>query len=199
VEDLTRFFQVLVKTLQAGDPGRLTQPICLGEIRHTILPYRANRRALRLETSEDYELVLLRLCAGDGGLARLEATDVQARFVAEMGCTNPDLSLLDDHADALVLLDPEKLHLAPPADPHLAYAPPDQRVAPPSPVKQRILLSLAATSAGCGQCGGKLPADRPVKFCPQCGANQSVIRCKLCRSELEPGWRHCVNCGAAVA
>ncbi|MBA3316478.1 MAG: zinc ribbon domain-containing protein, partial [Gemmatimonadales bacterium] len=43
-----------------------------------------------------------------------------------------------------------------------------------------------------------LPVHRPVNFCPHCGQSQTRILCPQCRSEVEPGWRHCVNCGAAV-
>ena len=50
----------------------------------------------------------------------------------------------------------------------------------------------------CIYCGGSLPTHRPVNFCPHCGQSQTQILCPECRSEVEPGWRHCVNCGAAV-
>ena len=47
--------------------------------------------------------------------------------------------------------------------------------------------------------GGRLPTGRAVNFCPHCGQNQTLTLCPECRSEVEPGWRHCVNCGRAVA
>jgi len=50
----------------------------------------------------------------------------------------------------------------------------------------------------CLYCGGSLPTNRTVNFCPHCGQSQTQILCPECRSEVEPGWRHCVNCGAAV-
>jgi hypothetical protein len=50
----------------------------------------------------------------------------------------------------------------------------------------------------CPYCGGSLPTGRTVNFCPHCGQSQTQILCPECRSEVEPGWRHCVNCGAAV-
>ena len=89
MEDLSRFFRQMVRNLAATDPARLRRPLPLGEIRRTILPYRANRRALRLETSEDYELVLIRLCAGEGGFAHTEPDDVHAEFAAEALSSNP--------------------------------------------------------------------------------------------------------------
>ena len=50
----------------------------------------------------------------------------------------------------------------------------------------------------CLYCGGALPAHRAVNFCPHCGQSQTVALCAHCHGELEPGWRHCVNCGATV-
>jgi hypothetical protein len=51
----------------------------------------------------------------------------------------------------------------------------------------------------CRYCGGTLPSDRPVRFCPHCGERQTPAECPRCHSEVEPGWRHCVNCGTALA
>lgn len=50
----------------------------------------------------------------------------------------------------------------------------------------------------CGFCGGGLPANRAVNFCPHCGQNQTFTRCPECQSELELGWRHCIRCGHMV-
>ena len=58
--------------------------------------------------------------------------------------------------------------------------------------------SAVESGPSCLYCGGSLPVHRPVNFCPHCGQSQTQILCPECRSEIEPGWRHCVNCGAAV-
>jgi hypothetical protein len=50
----------------------------------------------------------------------------------------------------------------------------------------------------CLYCGDRLPADRPVRFCPHCGQRQAPPECPKCHSEVEPGWRHCVSCGAVL-
>jgi hypothetical protein len=57
---------------------------------------------------------------------------------------------------------------------------------------------LGEIAPSCIYCGGSLPTNRTVNFCPHCGQSQTQILCPECRSEVEPGWRHCVNCGAAV-
>jgi hypothetical protein len=58
VTELERFFRRLVANLAGSDPARLHRPIPLEDILESIVPYRSNRRALLLESSEDYELVL---------------------------------------------------------------------------------------------------------------------------------------------
>ena len=75
--DLQRFFRVLVRNLAATDPARLRRPLPLTDIRDTIVPYSANRRSLQLESSEDYELMLMQLCAGQEGFARTEPEEVR--------------------------------------------------------------------------------------------------------------------------
>ena len=50
----------------------------------------------------------------------------------------------------------------------------------------------------CLYCGGTLPGDRPIRFCPHCGQRQAPPECPQCHSDVEPAWRHCVNCGAAL-
>jgi predicted amidophosphoribosyltransferase len=37
-----------------------------------------------------------------------------------------------------------------------------------------------------------------VNFCPQCGQNLTRVQCPECKTELDRGWRHCVNCGATL-
>src|SRR3954470_5207489 len=103
--DLQRFFHVLVRNLAATDPARLRRPLPLTDIRDTIVPYRANRRLLQLDSSEDYELMLMQFCAGQEGLARTEPEDVRALLAAEIQSVNPDLAILHLYQDAVVCLE----------------------------------------------------------------------------------------------
>ncbi len=107
--DLERFFRRLVANLAATDPARLHRPIPLDDIRAAIVPYRTNRRALPLDSSEDYELVLLRLCAGEGGCVRTEPEEARARFAEELASPNPDLDVLRRFENVLVSLRSEPL------------------------------------------------------------------------------------------
>ncbi len=202
MEDLSRFFDLLVRNLAAVDPARLRHPLPLREIRETILPYRANRRALQLESSEDYELVLIRLCGGEGSFARTEPDDIQAKFAAEARNSNPDLTIVNRHEDATVILNEAQVTRTLGRDRELAFAPPDQRFASPASVEPAPTPDPPPTTplsaALCPACGGKLPLGRKVKFCPHCGEDQAVARCPQCQTQIDPSWRHCVSCGAAV-
>jgi hypothetical protein len=219
VTDVERFFRRLVNHLAATDPSRLRRPVPLDEIYRDILPYRANRRALELATSEEYELVLLRLCAGEAGLVRTEPEEARARFAQELRSANPDLDVLRSFEDVQVTFRAEPLMqaLEPLPSPRQAAAsqPPEPDVVLGS-AQFEVLQDLGEAepaefanpeepadhpiqpAPSCIYCGASLPTHRAVNFCPHCGQSQTRILCPECRSEIEPGWRHCVNCGAAV-
>jgi double zinc ribbon protein len=219
VTDLERFFRRLVANLAGSDPARLHHPLPLDDVQHSIVPYRSNRRALHLETSEDYELVLLRLCAGEGNLVRTEPEEARARFAEELQSPNPDLDVLRKVEHVVISLRSEPLARAldPEPDPDLPYAPPSTAAPPAPPIPGLDLPQLdaieplddleqepipeepVANGPHCLYCGDRLPPDRPVRFCPHCGQRQSPPECPHCHSEVEPGWRHCVSCGAALA
>ena len=227
--EVERFFRRLVSTLAAGDPGRLQGPLPLDDITGSILPYRTSRRALQLDTVEDYEAVLLRLCAGEGDLVWTEPEEARKRFVEESRTANPDLTVLYAFENVHLSLRPEPLLWALAPDPQVGREPPVRPTEPePVPVadaeEPALVLGAgqfevapltaellaeephepeepeaeAAVAPTCLYCGGSLPTNRTVNFCPHCGQNQTRILCPECRSEVEPGWRHCVNCGAAV-
>jgi predicted RNA-binding Zn-ribbon protein involved in translation (DUF1610 family) len=218
VTELERFFRRLVANLAGSDPARLHRPIPLEDILESIVPYRSNRRALLLESSEDYELVVLRLCAGEGGLVRTEPEEVRARFAEEAASINPDLHVLHKFEHVLVSIRSEPLAhvLGSEPDPDLPYAPPlaTQLLAgldlpaldplndldPIEPDASGVPDEApAADPPHCLYCGDALPGDRPVRFCPHCGQRQIPAECPRCHSDVEPGWRHCVSCGTALA
>lgn len=204
--DLQRFFQLLVRNLAASDPARLRRPLPLAEIRDSIVPYRANRRALQLESSEDYELILMRLCAGEAGLAITEPADVRWLFAGELQSPNPDLGLLHLHENVVVRLQPQPLAEALNPDPSRAFAPPEapETSVPEEPILPSLdslledSLAGASTATHCPQCGGRLPDHRIVNFCPHCGGVQVQTRCAACEAPVESGWQHCVTCGAPL-
>jgi hypothetical protein len=222
VSDVERFFRRLVNHLAATDPSRLRRPVPLDEIYRDILPYRANRRTLELATSEEYEMVLLRLCAGEGSLVQTEPEEARARFAQELRSANPDLDVLRAFEDVQVTFRAEPLMRV--LEPLPGHAPVSHLSAPEPEPEPDVVLGAAQfqvlqdleeaepadgeftgngeqaapPAPSCLYCGGALPPHRAVNFCPHCGQSQTRILCPECRSEVEPGWRHCVNCGAAV-
>jgi hypothetical protein len=95
-----------------------------------------------------------------------------------------------------------------PTEPAAAQAPPE-----PAPVSAPVETShqpeatamfeaaaspvagVAAHTGSCAFCASDLPLGRHVKFCPFCGADQSMQPCTACAEPLEPGWRFCIACG----
>jgi hypothetical protein len=215
VTDLERLYRRLVRQLAETDPARLHRPLPLDEIVNSLVPYRANRRAIGVDTSEEYELVLMRLCAGEGGLVRTEPEEARARFAEELGSANPDLAALHSFESVLITLRPEPLARALGSD-QTELEPEPAAVPPPALPEIPGLETLAELHdeilpdpepetfpepeppTRCAYCGGRLPSGRAVNFCPHCGQNQTVLLCVECRSEIEPGWKHCVSCGHAV-
>ena len=221
--EVERFFRRLVSTLAASDPARLQEPLPLDDITGSILPYRTHRRALQLDTVEDYEAVLLRLCAGESDLVWTEPEEARTRFVAESRSRNPDLTVLYAFENVQLSVRPEPLLWALAPDPRADDQPPASRRGP-EPVAEPVIIlgapelempsapeatdeapgedpvedTAEPTGPTCLYCGGSLPTGRTVNFCPHCGQSQTRILCPDCRSEVEPGWRHCITCGAAV-
>ena len=200
--ELERLFRQLVINLSALDPSRLREPLLLREIRDSIIPYRANRRALQLESSEDYELALMALCAGQGGLATSEPESIRLAFAEEIESPNPDLTLLQQHEHVALTLDPGAVaRVMTPPDPHESFAPPRSAEPEPEvpPKRHRPLQDAIRTQVHqCSRCRGSLPESRSVNFCPHCGFDLRRGYCPQCNAELEPEWRHCVSCGLAL-
>jgi hypothetical protein len=200
VTDVERLFRQLVANLGATQPARLRQPLLLADIRRTIVPYRANRRALQMESSEDYEVALMRLCAGEGGFARTGPDEVHDEFKREIGSPNPDLTLVEQRESAVVHLDPDAVMRIMSSNPELAYAPPakDRAAEPPAPAVAPSSPAPKKAAPHCHRCASALPAGRVINFCPHCGQNLARRHCPQCNTELEPDWKHCVSCGATL-
>jgi Double zinc ribbon len=55
------------------------------------------------------------------------------------------------------------------------------------------------TARQCAYCGGSLPANRKVNFCPHCGQPPlGELKCPACGSEVDVGWAYCIGCGRAT-
>ncbi len=124
--DLERLFRRLVDNLIAIDPARLHRPLALGDLLGSVMPYRTNRRSLQIDTVEDFEMLVLRLAAGEGGFVRLASDDVAQVFRDQLESPNPDLEVLREHARAELFLGTEPLAHALGPGPEEAYAPPEE-------------------------------------------------------------------------
>jgi Double zinc ribbon len=202
VTDVERLFRQIVRNLSATDPARLRRPLPLSDVRDHIVPYRTNRRPLELESSEDYELALIRLCAGEGGFVRTEPAEVRAEFQAEITSPNPDLSILRKYDNAVVSLDAGSLARALDPGPDRAFAPPGYAAGHAEvrePITPPGLPPEELARPRCTHCKGELPGGRAVNFCPHCGRSQALTNCPVCQEEVEAGWRHCVSCGYLIS
>lgn len=186
--DLERFFERLVRNVIAINPTRVKEPIRVLDIKATVMPYRTNRRALALESAEEYEELLVRLCAEEGGLVTTDPPEVSEWCQRQMSSLSPDLSGIPGQATATVTLDPQAT----------------MRILGATGIHS---LETAATEAAeyplppeaCPHCDAVLPGSRAVNFCPVCGRSLTLIPCDNCGADLEPGWRFCVSCGQDVA
>ena len=192
---LERLHGALVEALRSrgADFGA---PVSVSEIAEELIPYRAARSLIGFELNADYEHALMRLLAGEGEYALLEPEDVRLKLKHELESANPDVGLFRKFSGCSVFIAPEAGNFVPrtvAAEPE--PAPQAEASAPPA--------AEAAASAEeirtCTECGGALPAGRPVFFCPHCGRNLAAPRCAHCGAQLESGWRYCANCGAATA
>lgn len=125
MSDLDRLFRRLVDGLIAIDPARLHRPLTVAEMVRSIVPYRTSRTALGLDSSEDYDLLILRLLSGEGGYAEVKPVEVAARAAAELGGANPDPALLRQFGGVEVTLATARLAQALGPGPEAAWAPPE--------------------------------------------------------------------------
>lgn len=206
MDELTRFARQLVERLAARPEG-VKRPVSVAEVRKTYLPYRAQRRALGLESVEDYETVLLRLVAEERGYVKTSPPEAAERCRAELAQANPDLGVLEEVADStiqLTSLAAGKI-VGDGAPEPKAPSPPVAREATRVPAPSSLPVEpppAAAAPAGqensCRFCRGALPLQRTATFCPHCGERLIPLTCSRCGSEFESGWRHCITCGAPV-
>lgn len=132
--------RALVDAIRASDPSRLHQPHRLRDMQHRLAPYRAVRHDMALACSEDYEMLLLRLVAGERGYATVEREAGEV-FRKEVGGVNPDLGLLEVYGDIEVRLTDAAIaaSLSEPV-PGAAYRPPDTE--PPEEPEEATVIPL---------------------------------------------------------
>jgi double zinc ribbon protein len=199
VAELEQFFRVLVQTLAGQNPARLHQPLAIGEVSR-VLPYREARRHLALNSVEEYETLLIRLCAGEGGFAQADSA-TQQEFAAEVQRPLPDLDVIRRKSDSHLVLRTEPMAEA-------LNGGAEERYAPREAGKRESGEAGQGESGSAGQGNSssdpltRPPADplaspegaSPLEFVVE---HPAVIRCAFCGGIL-PATRQvnfCPHCG----
>jgi hypothetical protein len=203
--DLERLFRRLVDNLIAIDPARLHRPMPLSDLYESVVPYRTNRRSLAIDSVEDYDLLLLRLCSGEGHLIRMLSPDVAERLRTELGNSNPNLDLIRAYADAELQLETEPLAHALGPGPEEAYAPPDEHADPPPRPARDIEGGAEVISLETLRAARMAPDPQPmIPPPPRMTAvpdpepsGESGPRCSYCGGKLPAGRpvNFCPHCG----
>lgn len=217
-DDVARLFRRLVSNIAALDPTRLDRPFPVAEIAQSLVPYRTHRTALKFETSEDYEMAVTRLLAGEGGYAMVEPEEARAALIAEAHSPNPDTAKFARLAGAMVRLDPEKIAAA------LAESPPAPAVQPPvllrpsgsgdeiadgeadtdidttMTTEHQLPFSLADDASEDEPPTTQPRAVGPGAGCSYCGGElpvgRAVLFCPHCGQNV--GVVHCPTCGSEL-
>ena len=155
--DLEPLFRLLVQRLAAQVPPRVHQPIAINELMDAVLPYRVVRRELGVDTAEDYEALLLQLCAGEGGFVQSEAT-AQSAMAAELRSHCPISRCSGCTARPSVVLRTDPLRSALVQDPEARYAPPSL----PEPAHEAELEDLEAVDEPRLRTPEPEPGERPI-------------------------------------
>lgn len=108
MQELERLYRHLVATMTASGAPRWQDPILLADLM-ALIPYRTGRRALGIDSSEEYELLILRLAGGEGSYMHTEPEAVGQRFGNEAVSVNPDLGVLREFRDARLMFVPAAL------------------------------------------------------------------------------------------
>jgi hypothetical protein len=195
MDALDRMFHVLVRTIRAKQPALLTAPFTVGELHQQILPYRHFRRDLGLETNQEYEFILMELLTGARGYLDVDER-LRDQLGKELSATSPEPARVRDFADSHVTVNAAALAALSEgkANSWSGAGPAATEVSGANPAR-----AIASGSPRCRYCGGDLPTDRPLHFCPHCGQNLQMLNCPACGAEVEAGWKFCVACGKAVS
>ncbi len=219
MDELDRLFERLVAVL--AKDARLAVPFPAADVYERLVPYRSNRSHLRVATHQDYEMAVLRLLAGERGYVRIEPDDVREAMRREITTVNPDVTMFRTFPDARVMIN--RLAAERFLRGEAAYAPPveeeeepvswtSENPIPPAPLSApqapppssdtpfELAEDEEAPGRQCAYCGGMLPRNRKINFCPHCGQPPSgeELKCPACGAEVDVGWGYCVSCGRAT-
>lgn len=102
---LRRFHSTLVEEIRDNRPEDLHAPFTVAEIYQDLVPYRTHRERLGVEMNADYEEVLLRLLAGEGGYLRMDSEPAVRSIREELERVDPNTGIFREFAAVDVRLD----------------------------------------------------------------------------------------------
>jgi len=214
MDELDLMFGRLVEML--AQDVRLATPFPAADVYERLVPYRSNRSRLRVATHQDYEMTVLRLLAGERGYVRLEPDEIREGFQREITGVNPDPAIFRNFPDSQVMINRlaaerflrgESIYAPPPAPGSEPVDEPEEEPIDytsenPIPVVSGTAFEIEGDGRPgpqCAYCGGVLPGDRKVNFCPHCGQPPSgELRCPACGVEVDVGWAYCIACGRST-
>lgn len=202
--DLERFAAVLLAEWQA-ESGRADLPINVGGLLDRILPYRTARKALALESSEDYELLVLRLIAEEGALVTTAPNEAAEMARETLASKIPDLDVMALLRSAsLTLTDDAVARLdgvrpLPPTHAAPVEPPPPSRPTPPEGVLPlHRAPEVADATAVATPPTPRAPVEPPPAFLTKVAFTPPDASCWQCSAALPTGRTvsFCVECGA---
>jgi len=220
-ESVQRLYLRLAESLQRNRRDAFETPVTVAEIYQELVPYRVVRSDVGFGMNADYEHALLRLLAGEGGFARLEPTDAVTAIMKELQSPNPNVGLYRTYAGCDVWIakpagasavaaesprsttDWSALGSLQADEPEQESVVPENAApTPPAALSNGSSKQESETKAtsqnSCVFCDSSFPANRQVRFCPFCGADQTLRPCGSCGEPLEAGWSFCIACGVTA-
>ena len=212
---LDPLFRLLVRTLAEQEPPRIHQPIAINELMDSLLPYRLVRRELGVDSAEDYETLLLRLCAGEGEFIQADPA-AQAALLAELQKPIPDLAFLRVYGDTHLVLRTDPLRSAMEVHPEERYAPPGEAARPaevtdvaigkeldeeapvePSEPPARVDDAWVPDPVFEANASAVTPVAADVSAIPPAALDRTQPRCPFCGGLLPPRMaiNFCPHCG----
>lgn len=204
--DLERFAAVVLAEWQATS-GHRDARLPVQDLVERVLPYKMARRVLAIESSEDYEAMVLRLLSGEGDLAVAEPGEAGDIARTVMAAKVPDLEVLGRlHGATIAFTDEamsrlEGVRPLPPAAPQSASVPPSDDGAPAASNERERVIPLRRPPEPAVSTATPPPRGEPTpppEFLTGVAFSPPGENCWSCGTALPAGRtvNFCVECGA---
>ncbi len=224
MDDLDRLAFRVARTVRTTYPQLLEHGFTLSDLEERLAPYPETRREMAASGPDGYEQTVLRLLAGERGYLTAEP-ELQEACRRALQMASPTVSIVRTWAGSTLTLRGTAFSLGNErttggGDETQTRTTTVSRGAPESgrlpsggtfaaandhAHQTRRNAQRAAdadneshggsAACACHFCGGTLPANRSITFCPFCGLDLTVRHCPACSAELQRTWRFCVSCG----